>query len=234
MANLNETGAEAYNWDESGIYQLETTDPVQAGAGGISNRQATELAARTRNLHDRLVARELWNLQTIRGDISEDLDTLEKLREHFVGLINDIEVGNIDIQAVLQEIRGGIDESMNTLEKLRAVLVARDLDWAKLINVPEYKGRAALSTAMINWAGKPEIYKTIAANTEFDAENLEEGKTIGLLLDGAFEATFTVKFKKIAGSPVPSPTELNYIQMKCLNATAGSELIIYSVMYLEV
>jgi len=42
MANLTELS----QW-ESGIYQLETTDPVEAGAGGISNEQARLLANRT-------------------------------------------------------------------------------------------------------------------------------------------------------------------------------------------
>ena len=42
MANLKEIVA----W-ESGIYQLETTDPVVGGADGISNKQAIQLANRT-------------------------------------------------------------------------------------------------------------------------------------------------------------------------------------------
>ena len=42
MANLRETAT----W-ESGIYQLETTDPVVGGVDGISNKQAIQLANRT-------------------------------------------------------------------------------------------------------------------------------------------------------------------------------------------
>jgi microcystin-dependent protein len=42
MANLSETAI----W-ESGIYQLEVTDPVQGGASGIANQQAKQLANRT-------------------------------------------------------------------------------------------------------------------------------------------------------------------------------------------
>ena len=42
MANLKENAA----W-ESGIYQLETTDPVVGGVDGISNKQAIQLANRT-------------------------------------------------------------------------------------------------------------------------------------------------------------------------------------------
>lgn len=42
MANLSEQES----WI-NGIYQLETSDPVVAGPGGISNRQAEQLASRT-------------------------------------------------------------------------------------------------------------------------------------------------------------------------------------------
>lgn len=50
MANLTETST----W-ESGIYQLETTDSVEAGAGGISNEQARLLGNRTKWLYDRII-----------------------------------------------------------------------------------------------------------------------------------------------------------------------------------
>ena len=42
MANLNETA----QW-ETGMYQLETSDPVMGGPDGIDNRQAKQLANRT-------------------------------------------------------------------------------------------------------------------------------------------------------------------------------------------
>lgn len=45
MANLRETA----EWID-GIYQIEKTDPVVGGEGGISNRQAEQLAARTQYL----------------------------------------------------------------------------------------------------------------------------------------------------------------------------------------
>ena len=51
MANLNET--ETY---EAGIYQLETSDKLMGGAEGISNRQARQLANRTRWLKAHHVA----------------------------------------------------------------------------------------------------------------------------------------------------------------------------------
>lgn len=49
MANLIETST-----FEAGIYQLETSDPVLGGPGGISNLQPQQLANRTRFLKDQL------------------------------------------------------------------------------------------------------------------------------------------------------------------------------------
>ena len=50
MANLSETVTY-----EAGIYQLETTDPVEGGVEGVSNRQARQLANRTAYLKSRIV-----------------------------------------------------------------------------------------------------------------------------------------------------------------------------------
>lgn len=49
MANLTETS----RW-EAGIYQWETSDPVQGGPNGIDNRPTRELANRTRWLYDQM------------------------------------------------------------------------------------------------------------------------------------------------------------------------------------
>lgn len=65
MANLQES--QIY---EAGVYQLETTDPVVAGPGGISNLQAKQLANRTAWLKqqvDQLIA-EMGGLGI--GDVS--------------------------------------------------------------------------------------------------------------------------------------------------------------------
>jgi len=50
MANVTETS----QW-VGGIYQLEITDPVEAGAGGISNLQSKQLGDRTKWLYDKLI-----------------------------------------------------------------------------------------------------------------------------------------------------------------------------------
>jgi hypothetical protein len=67
----------------SGIYQLETIDPVEGGeydysttAGGVSNRQATELAMRTVWLKDNIeryekyIAEELYGLGAIKNPLT--------------------------------------------------------------------------------------------------------------------------------------------------------------------
>lgn len=53
MANLNEVST-----FEAGIYQLETSDPVLGGPGGVSNLQPQQLANRTKYLKDRVDALE--------------------------------------------------------------------------------------------------------------------------------------------------------------------------------
>ncbi|MFM4376150.1 hypothetical protein AB8R62_24845, partial [Klebsiella pneumoniae] len=53
MASLEENSA----W-ESSIYQLEETDRAQAGAGGVLNIQARQLANRTRFLRSKLASLE--------------------------------------------------------------------------------------------------------------------------------------------------------------------------------
>jgi len=87
MATLPENNATC-SWDE-GIYQLEATDPVEGGASGVANRQARELALRTRNLHNRLEETESkledvetgeTAVSTVRGGVSEEYNTLLKLR----------------------------------------------------------------------------------------------------------------------------------------------------------
>jgi hypothetical protein len=54
MANLDESAAAGYDWGAEGVYRIEKSDPVEGGPDGISNRQAEQLARRTRNLHERL------------------------------------------------------------------------------------------------------------------------------------------------------------------------------------
>jgi hypothetical protein len=157
-------------------------------------------------------------------------------------MVSDVEKANYAGQAAsaITAIRGGVAETYNTLEKLSAalpdsanlqLLAAALLSYIDgLSYFPVYRGRSALVGNIINWLNStPEVYKTIDTPTELNAENLVEGKTIGALISGDAELTFSDKFKQAFGSPNYSRTSLNYIQMKCLNATPGSEFILYSI-----
>jgi hypothetical protein len=70
MASLTELS----QW-ESGIYQLETTDSVEAGAGGISNEQARLLGNRTKYLYDRTDEKILRGLISQSGGSSPSIST---------------------------------------------------------------------------------------------------------------------------------------------------------------
>ena len=74
MANLKETTA----W-ESGIYQLETTDPVVGGADGISNKQAIQLANRTSYLKGKIESLESNSNEklALKRDISDSYSASE-------------------------------------------------------------------------------------------------------------------------------------------------------------
>jgi hypothetical protein len=55
MANVTENSV-----FDAGIYQLETTDPVEGGSLGIANAQAKGLANRTRWLFDAIAVINTW------------------------------------------------------------------------------------------------------------------------------------------------------------------------------
>lgn len=91
MANLAETS----NFD-AGVYQLEITDPVEGGAGGISNAQAQALANRTLWLKDRGDDLETF-IDQVADDLQDEVDAriladaliytyLPKKRGSFTGL----------------------------------------------------------------------------------------------------------------------------------------------------
>lgn len=69
MANLQETA----RW-ETGIYQLETSDPVMGGADGIDNRQAKQLGNRTLWLKNEMeqMAREIPAAVTKSDAVNSD------------------------------------------------------------------------------------------------------------------------------------------------------------------
>ncbi len=208
------TGAEAYNWGEAGVYQLEESDPVQGGADGIANRQARELATRTRNLHNRLVA--------ILGNVGADFNSLEKIQ----AAIEALDFSDVNLDELRNELRGGVAAAYDTMAKI--ITYVNGLSY-----LPTFAGTSVQAGSTINWSGTPERTIELTADTLFDASNLLAGKTIGMKVTGAFVATFASKFKKAAGSRAHSTSRVNYYQMKCINATPGSEMILYINTYYE-
>lgn len=99
MANLRENAA----W-ESGIYQLETTDPVVGGADGISNKQAIQLANRTSYLKER-IENNKNSMDTALAKKRDVEDSYSKTQtdEKFLK-IGDYGLGGLDNMPVLQNI----------------------------------------------------------------------------------------------------------------------------------
>ena len=75
MANLVETP----QW-EDGIYQIETSDPVLGGPGGIANKQAEQLGNRTAFLKERI--------ESVENDLTEHIATEDPHPQY----INDAEL----------------------------------------------------------------------------------------------------------------------------------------------
>lgn len=160
-------------------------------------------------------------INTLRANVNADYDTLEKLKQY----VDESTPDAVDAQIIYNTLRDGVDVSLDTLLKI--------VDYINgLSYFPEYRGNAELAVDTINWTGKPELYRTLTQATQLDASNLIVGKTIGLLVNGAYALTFTSKFKKVFGSPDPSTTSTNYIQMKCIKDNVGAEVIIYSVTFI--
>ena len=81
MANLQETA----RW-ETGIYQLETSDPVMGGADGIDNRQAKQLGNRTLwlknelELMSRTIPAAVTKSDAVNSDSSADVATSKAVK----------------------------------------------------------------------------------------------------------------------------------------------------------
>lgn len=129
MANLNESEIWA-----AGVYQIETTDPVIGGPGGISNLQGAALANRTAYLKAQVVALEeavaarapiaspaLTGAPTAPsaalGTRGTRIATMESFATEFGGLMEGsgwarlpsgliVQWGNLSAQAVAEQWRG--------------------------------------------------------------------------------------------------------------------------------
>jgi hypothetical protein len=206
--NLPETGFEDYNWTEDGIYQLDVLDWVNVGPGGKSNRQATELAIRTRNLHIRLLLVEEIDpetiIGTIRGGVSADLDTLLKIKEWVEQQLAGLDTSALTAN-VLTTIRGGVATDFDTLNKLKS--------WID----NQFTGAAVLDDNLIDWSSRPVRTKTLTAATTLTFSNLIVNKTITLVVTGAYSLELPASVCQISGEY--KGEQVNLIQLLCVNST---------------
>ena len=93
MANLSETD----NYEE-GVYQIELTDPVVGGPGGIANRQAQQLANRTAWLKKAIADAQnaLDAANTAIGDLAiADISGLQNALDAANAAIGDLAIADI-------------------------------------------------------------------------------------------------------------------------------------------
>ena len=73
---------------EAGVYQLETTDPVLAGPGGIDNKQAQQLANRTAYLKEKLELTSAATSKAIKDGLALKASSSHSHTKAQVGLGN--------------------------------------------------------------------------------------------------------------------------------------------------
>lgn len=160
-------------------------------------------------------------LNTIRGGVAEAFNTLEKLRADLQAKINLIDV--VNAQEIYNNIRGEVDAAYDTLEEMKAYVDS-------LSYLPEYMGSVTLTGSEIDFAGKPIVRKTMAADTIFTAVNLIENKSMTMILDGGFIPTFPLYFQESSGSDSYNGASKSLVQMLCTNSTPGSEEVWFQIV----
>jgi hypothetical protein len=116
--NLAENGAENYDWNSEGVYQLEVTDRVQGGPGGVANRQAAELANRTRNLHGRV-----QNVEANKAPlVSPALTGTPTAPTAAVGTNNTQIANTAFVQALVAALVNSSPAALDTLKELATAL----------------------------------------------------------------------------------------------------------------
>lgn len=167
-------------------------------------------------------------ITTLRGGVSSTLNTLEKLRANLQLQIDSIETGDVNADEILATIRGGVATAYDTLQKMLTYVNTMNVAWSRLTGVPEYTGSDTLAGTVVNFAGKPILRKTLSAPTALTVSNLIENKSITLVIvPGGHALTLPSSCVKLAGDY--DAAVKNYIQLLCVNATAGSEEIVYTI-----
>ena len=128
MAFLNETE----QW-ESGVYQLETTDPVQGGPDGVDNRPHAALANRT-----------LWlktQVESLAAQIVAGVDAATLQGKSVAQIQADI----------IAAISAGASSAYDTLIEIENAIESNDLDIASLLSTLSTKAdRSELAQMGVN------------------------------------------------------------------------------------
>ncbi|MFP1790397.1 hypothetical protein ACLED1_13555 [Lonsdalea quercina] len=185
MAELTEKA----EWTD-GIYQLETSDPVVGGPGGISNRQAQELAYRTLYLKNNLDATSAGLAQ---HETAADPHTqyAPKLNPTFSGMPkaptpasdsnSDQLATTAFVKSVVAALVDGSPAALDTLKELSAALgndanfastVANSLAKKAPLNSPALSGIPTAPTAEAS-ANTTQIATTAFVKSAIDANFVE-------------------------------------------------------------
>ncbi len=176
MASLPEVAS----WVE-GIYQLETSDPVLAGPGGIDNRQATELGNRTAWLKQLILA-----LQESMGDFapldSPDFVNTPKAPTAPPGT-NSTQLANTAfVQAAIAALVASSPAALDTLNELAAAM-GNDPNFAATIT-NSLSGKAALGALNVFTKGNVATEKVLPAVSGTVTLDLADGNNFGGQLTG--------------------------------------------------
>lgn len=226
---LPEVNAENYDWANEGIYQLEVADPVQGGPGGIANRQATELAKRTRNLYLKKAPVDSPDFtgtpkapNPVAETNNQQVATTAFVKALIAALLsgNTAFTGNITVPTPAQ---GANNQQPATTAFVQALISAIDSspDWAAIENKPIFEGSSALNGTSVDWASFPIRTKTLTASTTLSFTNLVVNKTITLRITGAFALILPASVTQISGEY--DGTRINLIQLLCV-ASAPAEV----------
>lgn len=187
MANLPETSTY-----DSGVYQLETTDPVLGGAGGKANAPGINLANRTKYLKDHVDI-----LETIVPQAEAEAGTATTLRGWTAQRVKQAIVAALTALVVqATETVIGIAEIATQTEADAGTDDARIVTPKKLLN-----GQAMSLTVPAGNAGG--YYK---APTWMGGWILQWG-SVNVLNTGTTSTSFTIAFPTVCAGVIHCPTQ---------------------------
>lgn len=165
MANLPEQP----RW-ESGIYQLETTDPVMGGVDGVDNKQAKQLANRTAFLKQEVEKRATTASPTFTGTPTaptpDKTDNSQKLAT------------TAFVKTLIADLIGGAPQAYDTLAELATA----------------FRNNASLETVLLQKiAEKANVSHshTMSEITDFELKNISSENLNDLKKTGIYSATNT-------------------------------------------